>query len=106
MASDVTTPTVDNPISARHREVLLLLEAGGFVGMTARGPAPESFEHIFIHACKGPLGRPIPEVIGPTSQERVEFANELCLTVAKAGLNQLPDFDPQGFDLTLCYALF
>ena len=69
--------------------------------MTARGPAPESFEHILIHAVKGPLGGSIPEVIGPTAQKRVESTDELLLRMAKSGLNQLADFDPQGFDLTL-----
>src|SRR6185436_4503919 len=69
--------------------------------MAARGPAPKPCEHISVYALKGPLGSSIAEVIGPTTQERVEFADELLLSAAKSGLDQLSDFDPQGFELTL-----
>ena len=70
--------------------------------MSSFGPAPESIRDIIIHFFKGPFGGSISVIIGPPSQERVEFANERLLAEAQSGLHAEPDFVPQGLDVALC----
>ena len=70
-------------------------------GVSSFNPAPELIPDAVIHFLKGPFGGSISVVVGPTLQERVEFAKERLLAEAQGGLNAAPDFVPAGLDVAL-----
>src|SRR6185369_6246855 len=87
---------------ARRREVLAFLPTDGFVGVTPVNPAPQHAVNVPVHLAEGPRRCPIAEVVGPTTQTRVELSQERLLTEAVGGVNQLTDLPLQGNDFTLC----
>ena len=90
------------PTACASVKVLLLPPGGRFVGVSSLDPAPELVRQIVVQFLKSPLGGSMSIVIGPTLQERIEFANERLLAEAQDGLNAEPDFVPQGLNATLC----
>ena len=94
-------PDAEVPAFARRREVLARYPGSGFMRVAVFGPAPELIADAVVQLDKGPLGRSMSIVVGPTLQNGIEFAKERLLAEAQAGLNAEPDFVPQALDVAL-----
>src|ERR1035441_2223072 len=67
------------PSFPRRGEVFTLLPGLGLVGVASGGPAPEFVVNVVFQLVKGPLGRSVAIVVGPTAQPRVELTQERLL---------------------------
>ena len=95
-------PHAEYPTVFRGREVFVLLPPDGFVGMTAMDPSPQHTVDVPVQVAEGPRRYSIAEVVGPTTQSRVELSHERLLIEAASGLNQRTDLRSQDFHFALC----
>src|SRR6266496_3504619 len=70
--------------------------------MAAAGPAPKLAEDIMLQLLEGPFSCSVAEVVGPTTQQRVELSQEHLLWEGFGGLNQLTDLPLQDEYFALC----
>src|ERR1039458_2543357 len=90
------------PSFPRGGEVFALLPGLGLVGVASGGPAPKVVVTVVLQLVKGPLGRSVAVIVGPTAQQRVELTQERLLGEAQSGVNQPLDLVPQDLDFALC----
>ena len=95
-------PDAEVPVPGRRREVFLSPPSSGLFGVASFGPAQQLPKDMMVQPIEGPLGGPVPIVVGPTSQERVELAEERFLWFSQGGFDAEADFLAQGFHATLC----
>lgn len=79
-------------------EVFSVYPALAFVAMTPFCPAPQSLVHLIVDVCEGLFANHMAVVVGPTSDNGVEFGNQLTSRQMVMGLDDGTNFEQQGLD--------
>ena len=51
--------------------------ATAFIAVSSFGPSPQSLKHLVVDITKDLFADHVPVVVSPTSNDRIEFGNEL-----------------------------
>ena len=77
---------------AQGWEAVLLDPVARFLGVSASGPTPECPPDFMVHPVERLLGRTVPMIVGPATNDRVQQANQHCLADGLVRINNSTDF--------------